>query len=409
MKPEKNVDVLVLGAGPAGSALALQLARAGFAVTIADKKSFPRQKPCGEFLSPECLPYLADLGLGQLFETLGAQRVEGMRLSGYGLGADGSFRQLPDRQGHGRIGYGVRRERFDHHMLRAAEDAGVQFLPRHEFVSLQRRSDGRVTGAVLKAADGAAVEIAAKHVVGADGVHSRVAKALGVQRKIAWLDQFALTAHFQGVPAKPRADVHLLPGGFFAATTVDDGLYSLNLVLPKQALAARDGADWDTFVAAYAERSPAIAERLQGATRLLPWRGCGPFGFRTTTPTLPGAWLVGDAAGYVDPLTGEGIYFALFGARALGEALAQSLHSEAAEAAAAADYRRARQRELVPRMNASKLLQRAIRHPWLVRTFLSALGRWPTLADLVVTLTGDTVHPRELLQLRFWQAWRRSA
>lgn len=404
-----NVDVLVLGAGPAGSALALQLARAGFVVTLADKKAFPRQKPCGEFLSPECLPYLADLGLGQMFETLGAQRVEGMRLSGYGLGADGSFRQLPDRDGHGRIGYGVRRERFDHHLLLAAEDAGVRFLSRHEFVSLQRDADGRVVGAVLKAADGAAVEVAAKHVVGADGVHSRVAKALGVQRKIPWLDQFALTAHFQGVPARPRADVHLLPGGFFAATTVDDGLYSLNLVLPQQALAARQGADWDQFVADYAERAPAIAERLRGATRVLPWRGCGPFGFRTTTPTLPGAWLVGDAAGYIDPLTGEGIYFALFGARALGEALATAMHTPASEAAAAADYRQARQRELAPRMNASKLLQRAIRHPWLVRTFLSALGRWPTLADLVVTLTGDTVHPRELLRLKFWQAWRRSA
>ena len=116
-----QADVLILGAGPAGSALARQLAGEGFSVVIADKKAFPRQKPCGEFLSPECLPYLAELGLGGMLEELGAQRVLGMRLSGYGRTADGSFRQLDDRPGHGRSGYGIRRERFDTAIHRAIE------------------------------------------------------------------------------------------------------------------------------------------------------------------------------------------------------------------------------------------------------------------------------------------------
>lgn len=404
-----QADVLILGAGPAGSALARQLASAGFGVVIADKKAFPRHKPCGEFLSPECLPYLAELGLGGMLEELAAQRVEGMRLSGYGRSADGSFRQLDDRPGHGRIGYGIRRERFDHHLLRAAEASGAHFLPRHEFVSLQRDPGGRVTGAILKTVDGAPVQVEARHVVGADGVHSRVAKALGVQRKIGWLSQFALVAHFAGVPSRARADVHLLPGGFFAATTVDEGLYSLNLVLPQRTLAERTASDWDTFVAEHAAKAPAIAERLQGARRLAPWRGCGPFGFTTTSPTRPGAWLCGDAAGYVDPLTGEGIYFALFGARALGTELAKALHEPPREAEAMAAYRQARRRELAPRMAASKFLQRAIRHPWLVGPFLSVLGRWPGLADLLVTMTGDTVHPRELWRPGFWRTWQRSA
>lgn len=404
-----QTDVLVLGAGPAGAAVARQLALAGFAVVLADRKAFPRHKPCGEFLSPECLPYLAELGLGDTMTELGACRVEGMRLSGYGLGADGSFRQLPDRPGHGRIGYGVRRERFDHHLVMAAENAGVRFLPRHELTTLQRAADGRVIGALLRRHDGASIDVTARHVVGADGVHSRTAKQLGVQRRLGWLDQFALVAHFEGVPQRARADVHLLPSGFFAATTVDDGLYSLNLVLPQRALLRRTSPDWDSFVAEYAASAPVIAERLRGARRLGSWRGCGPFGFRTTTPTLPGAWLCGDAAGYIDPLTGEGIYFALFAARALGAAIGKALHTPTHEAEAMADYRAARQRELAPRMAASKLLQRAIRHPWLVRTFLRALGRWPTLADLVVTLTGDTVHPRELWRPSFWRAWRATA
>ena len=399
------VDVLVIGAGPAGSATALQLAQAGFRVTMVDRREFPRHKPCGEFLSPECVPYLDQLGLAGMLDELGAHRVSGMRLSGYGTTTDGRFRRLPGRASHGEHGFGIRREVFDHRLVQAAVAAGVEFLPRHEFVELLRQDDV-VAGAVFRCPDGARIERRARWVVGADGVHSRVAKALGVQRRLNWLDQFALVAHFADVPTAAAADVQLLPGGFFAATTVDQGLYSLNLVLPRRALRERAADDWDGFVQQHAERSPGIAERLRGARRLQPWRGIGPFGFRTTTQSVPGCALVGDAAGYVDPMTGEGIYFALFGARALGTALAAAMHEPATAAATLDDYHRQRARELGPRMSASKLLQRAIRHPWLVRTFLRGIGRWPRLTDLLVTLTGDTIHPRELLQPSFWRAWR---
>ncbi|MGB3970247.1 MAG: FAD-dependent oxidoreductase, partial [Planctomycetota bacterium] len=110
-------DVLVIGAGPAGSTLAWRLARAGFAVTIADRAVFPRDKPCGEFLSPECAPCLAELGLHDLPGQLGAVPVPGMRLSGFGCTAHGRFRQLPDRAGHGRCGFGLRRVVLDDALL----------------------------------------------------------------------------------------------------------------------------------------------------------------------------------------------------------------------------------------------------------------------------------------------------
>ncbi|MCU0864701.1 MAG: NAD(P)/FAD-dependent oxidoreductase [Planctomycetes bacterium] len=401
-------DVLVIGAGPAGSALALQLAQAGFTVTMVDRREFPRHKPCGEFLSPQCVPYLQQLGLGGMLDELGAHHVEGMQLSGYGASTGGRFRQLPDRAAIGRHGFGIRREVFDHRLVQAAIAAGVEFLPRHDFVELTR-TDAVVDGARFRDAQGQPVARRARQVVGADGVHSRVAKALGVQRRLDWLDQFALVAHFEGVAPGPVADVQLLPGGFFAATTVDQGLYSLNLVLPRRALRERTAADWDQFVQQHAAGSPAIAARLQGARRLQPWRGIGPFGFRTTTATVPGCALVGDAAGYVDPMTGEGIYFALFGARALGDAITAALHEPGTAPAAMARYRRARARELGPRLQASKLLQRAIRHPWLVRTFLRSLQRWPRWTDLLVTLTGDTIHPRELVKPSFWRAWREAS
>ncbi|MCC7061566.1 MAG: NAD(P)/FAD-dependent oxidoreductase [Planctomycetes bacterium] len=399
-------DVLVIGAGPAGSTLAHQLARQGFEVRLADRKAFPRHKACGEFLSPQCLPYLQDLGVEAEVRAMGPMLVRGMHLNGYGQAATGRFRQLPAATTPQLAGFGIRRERFDELLRAASERAGAVWMPRHEFVALRRANDGRVIGAQLRDAGGALIDCEARWVIGADGVHSRVARDLSVQRRVAWLDQFALVTHFRGVTADPCAEVHLLPGGFFAATTVDEDLFSVNLVVPRRSLRERSAADWDAFVASHFEGAPLLAERLAHAERVAPWRGIGPFAHTTRAQTFPGAALVGDASGYVDPLTGEGIYFALFGARALGEALAAALAQPGKSENAMATYRQARRRELVPRMRASSLLQRALRHPWLVRAFLKRAASWPALADLIVTLSGDTIHPRDLLRPSFWRAFR---
>lgn len=399
-------DVLVIGAGPAGSAVANQLARAGYDVRIADKKAFPRDKPCGEFLSPRCEPYLDELGLARPLASLGPRLVRGMRLHGYGIEAAGRFRRLADQPAWAERGLGVRRAVLDSLLLDAAVAAGAAWSERHEFVGLLRDADGRVTGANLRTPDGEVRPCHARFVVGADGVHSRVANALGVQRPTRWLDQFALVSHFDGVTPQPSAEVHLLPGGFFAATTVEDGSFSVNLVLPRQALRTRDANDWDEFVRQYAALSPPIAAKLAGATRRTPWRGTGPLAFTTTAQTAPGVALVGDACGYVDPLTGEGIWFALFGARELANAIHAAAADPVRERAAMRDYCRARRREIGPRLLASSLLQRAIRHPTIVRAFLRRAAAWPALADLMVTMSGDCIHPRDLLRPSFWRAFR---
>jgi flavin-dependent dehydrogenase len=126
-----QTDVLVVGAGPAGSATAAALAQAGFAVVLADQKTFPRDKPCGEFLSPECLPYLEALGAADAVRALGPQLVRGMHLHCGERRALGRFLQIGDRPVSTRTGFGIRRKTFDEALVAHAVAAGVQFLPGH--------------------------------------------------------------------------------------------------------------------------------------------------------------------------------------------------------------------------------------------------------------------------------------
>jgi flavin-dependent dehydrogenase len=401
---QPDCDVLVLGAGPAGSALAKALAGAGFAVLLADQKAFPRPKPCGEFLSPQCTPYLRALGVDEGLRRAGARHVHGMDLRGFGAHAHGRF--LAVGGAATTAGCAVRREVLDQQLLDAARSAGARWLERHALDALVRDAGGTVCGAVLRTPDRGRRTVRARWVVGADGVHSRTARQLGVQRPLRWLDRFALVTRYAGVPPAPAAEVHMFPGGYFAATAVDGDRFHVNLVVDRRELRAHaDG--WDAFVAARLQETPAFAARLSGARRVEPWRGTGPLAFTTRRQTAPGAALVGDACGYVDPLTGEGIYFALFTARALAQALGSAFAAPARAGRAMAAYVRERRREVAPRLLLARLLQRGLRHPWIAARVLAVLEQRPALADLLITLTGDAAHPRDLLRPSFWCGLRR--
>src|SRR5262249_37960353 len=196
------------------------------------------------------------------------------------------------------------------------------------------------------------------------------------------------------------------PGGSCAATAVDGDRFHVNLVDDRKARRAQPGG-WDAFVAARLLQTPAFAARLAGARRCEPWRGTGPLAFTTARQTAPGAALVGDACGYVDPLTGEGIYFALFTARALALALGNAFATPARAARALLAYERERRREVAPRLLLARLLQRGLRRPWIAARVLALLEHSKALADLLITLTGDAAPPRALLRPSFWRDLRR--
>lgn len=397
-------DVLIVGAGPAGSSLATHLARRGFAVELCDRRAFPRPKPCGEFLGPQCAPYLRELGVDDRLLARGMRLVHGLALHGFGQEAAGTFLDGPSTAPAPRHGFGIRREVLDQHLLDGARAAGVHCAERTTFAGLLTDASGRVLGASLCGPDGRR-DMRARLTVAADGLRSPIAQALGWRRPLAWLDRFALTSHFANVTAQAVGEVHLFDGGYFAATAVDDGLFGVNLVLDRAALRCRRG-DWDAFVAERLALVPAFAARLAPGRRVAPWRGTGPLACSTRRQIAPGVALVGDAAGYVDPLTGEGIYFALWGARRLATAVGAALAAPRHERAELAAYALDRRREIGPRLFLARLLQRGLCHPVVCRQFLRACAALPALCDLLVTMTGGTLHPRDLLRPGAWRALR---
>jgi menaquinone-9 beta-reductase len=408
--PDGAFDVAICGAGPAGSTLALRLARLGFSVALVEAQRFPRPKPCGEFMSPEVLPMLDDLGVLAQVRASGARELRGLRIHRGVRRARGRFTAVGRSRPRFDHGFGVRREVFDDLLLRAAlATGGVELLEGWRASRLLRADDGAVLGLMARERGDAARELRATFTVGADGVRSRVAGELGVRRPRRWLDRLALVTRYRGAELGEEAEAYLLDDGFFAAAPVDGGLLSLNLIVDRSTYLAA-GLGPEAYFMGRLDALPELRERLERAERVDAVRGIGPLSTFTVRQTFDGAALVGDACGYVDPITGEGIFLALRGAELLAATLSSALHARRSDVAALQPYVRARRRELRPRDLLGLALQRGLRHPRLVDAALAQLAAHPPLCDLLVSLTGDYAPLSELVRPATWaRAFARSA
>ncbi|HEY2824111.1 MAG TPA: FAD-dependent oxidoreductase [Gemmatimonadales bacterium] len=396
-------DAVIVGAGPAGSATAALLAERGHTVALLDRAHFPRPKPCAEYLSPEAGRILERLGVLGSLRAAGAAELAGMRVVGPGgMSFTGRFAGR-GTQGFPRfsdVGLAIRREVLDATLLDAARARNVTVLE-----GLTARSLGVTPAArtVLAQRDGTPVAIAGRLVIGADGLNSRVAAVLGLTRRRG-RPRVAFVTHARGVQdMSDVGEIHVGPGGYAGLASVGDGITNVAVVTGDAGAGGGARERLRQLLAGY----PEVTRRVANATWVSPVRAVGPFGRWTPRASAARALLVGDAADFHDPVTGEGVYAALRGAELAAEHADLALRSDRLEAAAFAEYDRDRRRVFGGKWLVERLIGWAIATPAVLDHAARRLRDRPELADLLIGVTGDFVPARQILTPSFlWRlAW----
>ncbi len=386
-------EVIVIGAGPAGSATALFLARAGYSVTLLDRAVFPRPKPCGEYLTPGAVRLLRDeLGVLPALMAGGAAR----------LTCETVIPHASPAFSGGTEALACPRTVTDSVLRGAAEAAGVQVREGFQVRRILRDETG-VTGTD---AHGETHTLTARVIVGADGTKSLLAREMGVVRPLPRLQKLALVTHFQTRTGGREAVVtmHLPRDGADACCGVGaacgpEGTRNINIVVPVGEGPQMAGRRQEYFDECLRRSFPAVSEMLQGGTQIGPLHSVGCFGHHTSRATADGAMLVGDAATFIHPFTGEGVFFALRGAQLAAHAIDAALTRGDTSARALSSYDTARRRELLPRYHLCDLVQRVVHSPPALAWASARLRRSAPLTELILQTIGDLARPTDLLSL----------
>jgi len=398
-----DAEVIVVGGGPAGASTACALAREGVDVLVLDRARFPRDKVCAEYLSPQASRILSDMAVLDDIEATGPAHLRGMKVGApNGLFAVGEFAANHGFRGFRDKGLAVRRTILDEIVLGGAKKAGARVEEAMRVVDLVRNGSPRVSGVSVMDPDGQQRTLRARYVVGADGLRSIVGRRLGLVRTSRiWPRRIALVTHYRKVQGVTDiGEMHVDHDGYFGIVDVGGGMMNVAVVIP-QSRAQEIGSDKTAFLEEWIAARPHLAERFVGAERLTPARATGPFATVSRRAWAPGAALVGDAADFFDPFTGEGIYAALRGGELLAPFLIEALSGAREEKSVLAGYDRARKREFGGKWKLERIVGMAIAYPWFVNNAAKALSKRKDLADLLVGVAGDFIPPRLVLNPRF--------
>ncbi len=395
------VDVLVVGAGPAGSATGLFLSRLGYRVTALDRAAFPRDKPCSEYMSPEVVRLLHRLGVLHALEARGAVPLYGTAVTApRGARLHGKF-ALAGHRPFRPTGLSVSRRILDHALVEAARAAGVQLLERTTVEELLYHRGG-IAGAMVRDQDGRRYGIRARLTIGADGLRSVVARRMG-KRVHGHPRRVAFVAHMDGVLGMgDSAELHVSGRGYVGLNPIGGDRTNVALVVPAdRALEARGRAEG--FFRETMREFPQVFARVGRSSIARSVLVTGPFAAWSRRIVADGAALVGDAADFFDPFTGEGIYSALRGAELLASVAAGALANGEGPvpAASLAGYRRARWQAFAGKWLVERLIGYAMCSPRLFDRAVARLGRRGRMAHTLIGVTGDFVPAREVLNPLF--------
>ncbi len=378
--PSRDAEAIVVGGGPAGSAFVTQLAEAGHRIVLLDKARFPRHKACSEYINPAGTRLLERLGVLDEVMSAGADRMEAMVV--HAPNGD-RFTANYEKAEPGQAALGLSRYRLDHILLERAKAAGVEVIERAHVRSVIQE-DGRAVG-VEASIDGTREAIRSSLVVGADGHNSVVSRDLGLDVPVRWLRKTGLIAHYRGVTDLDRyGEMHVGRGAYGGLAILEDGLTNVAIVANASAVEARTGS-MEEFFTSSIQAIPEMARKLASAERIGGIRGVGSMAHRARRTAGDGFMLVGDAASFLDPFTGEGIYEALKGAYLAAPVASAALLAGDTSKGALDEYRLARRRAFTAKRQVCWIVQGFIGAPPLMNYVTDRLAR---REDLGLTLSG---------------------
>jgi len=334
----------------------------------------------------------------EALEAAGAAPLRGTVVTAaHGARLDGRF-ALAGRRPYRPTGLSVSRRVLDHRLTLAAREAGAELLERTAVEELLY-DGGAVAGAVLRGPGGRSA-VRARLTIGADGLRSVIARRLGPRRHLP-PTRVAFVAHLDGVEEMEQsAELFVGSAGYVGLNPIGGGTTNVALVVPRTRAAGARGRAEGFFLEALRGFGP-VARRIERASVVRPVLATGPFSAWSGRVTADGAALLGDAADFFDPFTGEGIYSALRGAELLAETASVALERPGIlRGAALAPYRRGRRRAFAGKWAVERLIGYGMLLPRLFDRAVARLER-RGLAHTLIGVTGDFVPAREVLNPSF--------
>jgi flavin-dependent dehydrogenase len=370
---ERLWDVAVVGAGPAGAMVALELGRRGCAVLLLERQLFPRWKVCGACLNGAAQGALAHAGLGGLVTRAGAPQLTELRMTGWGRTASVAL--------HSSVA--LSRETLDYALVRAAVEEGVVFAHRVSAELGPVRDGGRT---LRVRGDEGERSVRARVIVAAAGLHGLRASAVAgptPATTVRAASRVGVGAVLEGGgSAYEPGTVHMVvgPPGYVGLVRQED--HRLNVAAAFDPEWVRRNRSPERAVRAHLESAgmPLLPEGIHRG-----WKGTPPLTRRLSSLAEERLFFVGDAAGYVEPFTGEGMAWALWGALAL----APLVHAGVArwDEGLARRWNQVHHRRIRRGQRACGIVAWGLRRPWVAQMALRALGTVPGLARPLVRYT----------------------